>query len=47
LYLAADFGTVAPMLQPTPRVDRWEAIIAAAVSIVGLILIAASFLAGR
>jgi len=35
------------MLQPTPRVDRWDAILAGVVAIIGLVVIAASLLAGR
>jgi len=30
------------MLQPSPRVDRWDAIIAAAVAILALVLLIAS-----
>jgi hypothetical protein len=35
------------MLQPSPRVDRWDAILAGAVTVFALLLLAASLIFGN
>jgi hypothetical protein len=35
------------MRQPSSRVDRWDSIIAGTITVLGLLLLAASFVVGR